>query len=117
MAPRLHQVAREVLLVGFEGAAPDLNLNVVGKFEDAYNYLKRAQQNDLEIIKKEYTLFVEKTCYGKYIKDELAVSCYWLGKYKEGLDLINTIIDDPDFDKHKQRLTDNIGHFNIKLND
>ena len=92
-------------------------LNVVGKFEDAYNYLKHAQQNDLEIIKKKYTLFVEKTCYGKYIKDELAVSCYWLGKYKEGLDLINTIIDDPDFDEHKQRLTDNIGYFNTKLND
>jgi glycosyltransferase involved in cell wall biosynthesis len=91
-------------------------LNVIGNFEEAYNYLRRAQQNNLEAVKKKYILFIDKTCYGKYLKDELAVSCYWLGKYKEGLSMLEAIVDDPDFTDHRGRLLDNVTHFNNKLN-
>ena len=92
-------------------------LNVVGKFEEAYNYLRRAQQNNLEEVKNKYILFINHRAYGKYLKDELSVACYWLGKYKEGLGLLNTIVDDPDFAEYRPRLLDNIAHFNNRLNE
>jgi hypothetical protein len=55
-------------------------------------------------------------CYEKYINDELSVSCYWTGRYNEGLDYLNEIINDPTFEGHKGRLTDNYNFFMEKLN-
>lgn len=92
-------------------------LNTAGKFQKAYNYLRRAQQNNLEVVKRNYILFIDKTCYGKYLRDELAVSCYWLGRYEEGLGMLETIVDDPDFAEHRSRLLENVAYFKTKLNE
>lgn len=92
-------------------------LNAAGNYEQAFKYLKRGQQNSLEAAKSKYVLFIDKTCYGKYLLDELAVSSYWLGRYKEGLELLNIIIDDSDFADRRQRLSENILHFKNKLNE
>jgi len=62
-------------------------------------------------------LFVNEKAYGKYLNDELSVSCYWTGRYKEGLDLVNEIIDDPDFADQKPRLLTNIKYLTDKINE
>jgi hypothetical protein len=72
-----------------------------------YKYLTLAKTHDIIEAKKKYSLFVNILNYGKYINDELAVSCYWTKRYTEGLDLINEIIDDPEFIDNKIRLEEN----------
>ena len=72
-----------------------------------YKYLKLAQQQQLSVVNKKYTLFVNPSAYGKYLNDELSVSCYWTKRYDEGLSLINEIIDDEDFKSNKQRIEKN----------
>ena len=72
-----------------------------------YKYLKLAQQQKLSIVNEKYSLFINPTAYGKYINDELSVSCYWTKRYDEGLSLINEIIDDDDFKLHKSRMETN----------
>lgn len=92
-------------------------LNSVGSHNLAYTYLKEATTKKLEEVKQKYILFVDNTCYGEYINDELAVSCYWLGLYGEGTSLINEIIEDPRFSHHLERLKDNLNHFKNKINE
>ena len=89
--------------------------NMMNQFQTAYNHLDRAYKCDLEKVKSKYILFIDKRCYGKFVKDELSVACYWLEKYKEGLKLVNDIVDDPDFESEKPRLLQNIEHFKNKL--
>ena len=89
--------------------------NIMNQFQTAYNHLDRAYKADLENVKSKYILFIDKRCYGKFVKDELSVACYWLEKYKEGLKLINEIVDDPDFEFERPRLLENIQHFKNKL--
>jgi hypothetical protein len=72
-----------------------------------YKYLKLAQQQKLSVVNEKYTLFVKPSAYGKYLNDELSVSCYWTKRYDEGLSLINKIIDDEDFKSNKQRIEKN----------
>ena len=72
-----------------------------------YKYLKLAQQQTLSPVEKKYSLFINPSTYGKYINDELSVSCYWTKRYDEGLSLINEIIDDDDFIIHKSRIEKN----------
>jgi len=72
-----------------------------------YTYLKMAQQQILSIVNEKYTLFINPRMYGKYINDELSVSCYWTKQYEEGLSLINEIIDDDDFINHRSRIEKN----------
>jgi len=72
-----------------------------------YKYLKLAQQQKLSVVNEKYTLFVNPSTYGKYINDELSVSCYWTKQYDEGLSLINEIIDDDDFANSKARIEKN----------
>ena len=54
--------------------------------------------------------------YGKYIYDELSVSCYWTERIEEGKKYLDKIIDDEEFSDHKERFIDNLKHFNNKLN-
>jgi hypothetical protein len=75
--------------------------------EMGYKYLKLAQQQQLSVVEKKYTLFIRPYNYGKYINDELSVSCYWTKRYDEGLSLINEIIEDDDFKLHKPRIEKN----------
>jgi glycosyltransferase involved in cell wall biosynthesis len=89
--------------------------NTVNHFQMAYDQLDKAYKCDLEKVKSKYILFIDKRCYGKFVKDELSVACYWLERYNEGLKLINEIVDDPDFEFEKPRLLENIQHFKNKL--
>jgi hypothetical protein len=89
--------------------------NKIGNYKKAYDCFKNAQSKNLNLVKEKYILFINEKCYGKYVNDELSVSCYWLNKKEEGITLINDIIDDIDFELHKDRLLSNIVHFNNKL--
>jgi glycosyltransferase involved in cell wall biosynthesis len=90
-------------------------LNVMGRFEEAYGYLKRANECSLEKAQRKYTLFINTTKYGSHVKDELSVSCYWLGKYEEGYSLLMEIIDDPDYQEYRERLLQNQIHFQDRM--
>jgi tetratricopeptide (TPR) repeat protein len=93
-----------------------LYCNQLGNFEMGYEYLKKARSLSLSNAQSKYILFVMNNCYEKYINDELSVSCYWTGRYNEGLDYLNEIINDSTFEGHKGRLTDNYNFFMEKLN-
>ena len=71
---------------------------------------------DYNLVCKKYILFINKLTYGKYINDELSVSCYWTNRCDEGYELLNNIIDDPDFITHKERLITNKKFFQSKYN-
>ena len=88
-----------------------LYCNQISKHELAYKHLKIAKSFDIDITNKKYILFVNYKCYGKFINDELSVSCYWLGKFEEGLEYLNEIIDDDDFSDQKERLDKNKFYF------
>lgn len=97
----------------------------------AYAELKLAQAQSLAVAQKNYVLFVDQHAYGKYVNDELAVACYWLGKgaedggvasagsvrLEEGIDLVKAIIDDPDFAHVRERLADNLQHLERALSE
>lgn len=55
------------------------------------------------------------SAYGKFLYDELAVSCYWLKKYTESRDLILEIIDDPLFKNERDRLQANLDFANKNI--
>ena len=83
-------------------------LNMIGDYESGYQYLSKAKSISLENAQRKYTLFVIESCYGKYINDELSVSCYWTGRQQEGIDYINEIIDDPEFESMRDRIATNL---------
>ena len=93
-----------------------LYCNQLGNFEMGYEYLKKARSLSLSNAQSKYILFVMNDCYEKHINDELSVSCYWTGKYNEGLEYLKEIINDPTFEHHKNRLTKNYNFFMQKLN-
>ena len=84
------------------------HLNWTGDFARGYDYLKKAQEQDLIRVKSKYILFVKENCYGKFVNDELSVSCFWTGRFEEGIDLINKIINDPDFAHANERISNNL---------
>jgi glycosyltransferase involved in cell wall biosynthesis len=84
-------------------------------YETGYSLLKNAKTKSLEQVKQKYVLFINEKAYGKYINDDLSVACYWTGRYQEGLNLVNEIVNDLDFITQKERLTANIGFFSDKL--
>ena len=88
-----------------------LYLNKIGNHTLAYDYLSRAKKISLKYAQSKYLLFVNATCYGKYINDELSVACFWTNRVEEGVKLINEIINDPEFEHAKPRLIDNLNHF------
>jgi hypothetical protein len=90
-------------------------LNNVKKFQDAYDILTKGKMINLEDSKNKYGLFVHETSYGKYINDELAVSCYWLGNYAESKMILENMLSDPDFKNHKERLEKNLEYANNNL--
>ena len=92
-------------------------LNSIGNHHAAYQYLKQAQDMSLDQVKRKYILFVDDTCYGEYINDELSVACYWTGRYEEGISLVKEIVEDERWAYAKERLEDNIRHFTNKMNE
>jgi glycosyltransferase involved in cell wall biosynthesis len=81
--------------------------NDKSKTELGYTYLKQAQNMNYEQVIKKYTLFVNKYNYGKYVNDELSVSCYWTNRGVEGYALLKEILGDPDFSHLNERLEKN----------
>ena len=81
--------------------------------ELAYKFLKEAKNKNVEEVLKKYKLFVNKFMYGKYVNDELSVSCFWTNRGNEGFKLLNEIINDDDshFVKQKDRFETNKQHF------
>lgn len=91
-------------------------LNSIGQHELAYQYLIQAKNMNLEQVKSKYILFVSEKCYNKYVNDELSVACFWIGKLQEGFNYLSEIINDPEFESHKERLITNLKHYENKLN-
>lgn len=91
-------------------------LNDVNKNELAYEYLKQAESCNYEEVTKKYILFINKFNYGKYIKDELSVSCYWTNRGEEGYKILLDILFDVDFNEHRERLLQNKKHYQNKYN-
>ncbi len=92
-------------------------LNSINKWEMGYEYLSKARTLSLDLAKSKYILFINEKAYGKYINDELSVSCYWTGRYEEGLEYLSEILNDSDFESSKDRLLDNLNHFNNRLDE
>jgi glycosyltransferase involved in cell wall biosynthesis len=89
--------------------------NSIGEWEKGYNHLKQSKSKSLTQVNSKYVLFVNEKVYGKYVNDELSVSCYWTGRYQEGLELVNEILEDSDFADHKDRLLENIKFLKNKI--
>lgn len=94
-----------------------LYFNQIGDFEMGYKHLKIAKSMSLDEVKKKYILFIDDTSYNNYVNDELSVSCYWTKRYDEGLYFLNSIITDPLFESHKERLTQNFNFFMDRINE
>jgi hypothetical protein len=84
--------------------------------DKGYSYLKDAFECNYAAVCKKYILFINGSNYGKYVKDELSVSCFWTNRGEEGYKLLNDIIDDIEFIEHKERLLKNKEHFKKKYN-
>lgn len=82
--------------------------------EKAFELFTKALGQNFDDVKKKYTLFVRPRTYGKYILDELSVSCYWTGRYEEGQKYLEQIIEDPEFQHQRVRFNDNLKHFKAR---
>lgn len=91
-------------------------LNRIGNHHLAYIHLNKAKNMDLERVKKKYILFVDNTSYNEWINDELSVSCFWIGKYEEGIKLIKEIIDNPKLESMRPRIAGNLHLMYDKIN-
>ena len=89
--------------------------NIKKQSNKAYYYLKQAYLQNLTSVKQKYVLFVNEYNYGKHVNDELSVACYWTEQYKEGIQLIEEIIDDPQFAHDRDRLATNLGFLKSKI--
>jgi tetratricopeptide (TPR) repeat protein len=88
--------------------------NKIRHFEKSYDLLNKALLLSYDEAKIKYP-GTQINAYGKYLYDELAVSCYWLKKYDEGKILLEKIIDDPVFSHIKQRLNQNLENINTEI--
>ncbi|MFG2883386.1 glycosyltransferase [Streptomyces sp. NPDC048297] len=70
----------------------------------AYMFARRA----VEIPQPDDILFVEKGWYDWRVLDELAVSAYWVGAYKESLECAERLLDDGKLpEEHRGRVIEN----------
>ena len=65
----------------------------------------------LIVAKSKYVLFINDYSYGKYLYDDFSVICYHSGNAEEGMEYLQQIINDKDFNAQKDRLQDNAKHF------
>jgi glycosyltransferase involved in cell wall biosynthesis len=80
-----------------------------------YDILNKAQHISLASAKRKYVLFINENAYEKHVLDELSVSCFWIGRYREGKEILLKIINDPEFIEHKERLGQNMKFFNERI--
>ena len=57
-------------------------------------------------------MFIKEKQYGLWLNDELSVSCYYLNKRDEGIDLINEVLNLPERKFRKQHYINNLEFFN-----
>ena len=92
-----------------------LHCNDIDMQEKAYELFMKSLDKKYDDVKEKYRLFLRPKMYGKYIYDELSVSCYWTNRIEEGKKYLEKIIDDEEFSNHKERFLDNLKHFNNKI--
>ena len=83
----------------------------VGEHELAYSFLKKGIDMNFTSVKDKYILFLNEKCYDKFLYDDFSVACFWTERYQEGLSYLNLIVEDPEFDFHRERLQTNVQHF------
>lgn len=88
--------------------------NKIHHFEKSYDLLNKALLLSYDEAKIKYP-GTQFTAYGKYLYDELSVSCYWLKNYDEGKILLEKIIDDPNFSNIRERLKQNLENINVEI--
>jgi len=81
--------------------------NKIEVFDKAYDLLKKSLSLSYDEVKLKYPK-TQLSAYGKYLYDELSTTCFWLKKYEEANELLEKIINDPDFSEHKERLETNL---------
>lgn len=87
--------------------------NQNGYHEEAYRALKDARTKSFEAVVRRYLLFVNPHAYGKYLVNELAVACYWTGRYAEGKALIAGVLDDPELSYDRPNLAYNLDQLEL----
>ena len=86
-----------------------------GEHEKAYNYLLKGTKLEFSAVKDKYILFLNENCYGNNLYDDLSVACFWTGRYQEGLNYLNQILDLPAFAHTSERLLLNVQHFKDRM--
>jgi tetratricopeptide (TPR) repeat protein len=76
-------------------------------YEKVYELLNKARLLSYDVANHKYPN-VQRNAYGKYVNDNLADACYRLKKYDEAIELIECILDDPDFSEQRDRLNKNL---------
>ena len=76
-------------------------------YEKSYELLNKARLLSYDVANTKYPT-VQRNAYGKYVHDNLAVACYWLKKYDEAIELIECILNDPDFSDQRDKLNKNL---------
>ena len=82
----------------------------INKFNQAYILFKYVQN----LPKPKEGLFIENWIYDYGLEDELSVCCYYVGKFKEGIELTQKILDKVPFDQ-KPRIIGNLEQFKKKI--
>ena len=85
------------------------------EWSKGYDILNKAQHISLANAKRKYVLFINENAYEKHLLDELSVSCFWLGKYREGKQILSRIIYEKDFIEHRPRLDQNMKYFDERI--
>ena len=89
--------------------------NSLKKWTMGYDYLSKTINLSYETAKSKYTLFVSRGVYEPYNLDELSVSCWWTGKYKEGYEYLLQVKKSPLMVDHTDRVNENEKLFIAKL--
>lgn len=84
------------------------------KYEKSYELFKIALSLKYEDALKKYP-DTQYTSYGKFLFDEMSVTCYWLKKYDKAKILLEAIINDKDFLENKERLEKNLEFTNKEI--
>jgi tetratricopeptide (TPR) repeat protein len=84
------------------------------QYEKAYDLLTAALKLSYDNVKDKYEN-VQTSSYGKYLYDELSVTCYWLKKYEESKSYLEQIINDNEFVSLKPRLSENLEQIEKEL--
>lgn len=83
--------------------------------ENAYQYFQKAKSCNYVSVKEKYTLFINTYNYGKYINDNMSVSCCYSNRAQEACNLVEEIINDNEFANDKERITKNLEYMKSLL--